>query len=665
MKELCIVLLLASAIALDAQAQLTPNEAVYQMTRGINLGNTLEPPLEGDWNNGPAQEQAFDDFKTAGFNTVRIPVRWDKHTLPNAPYTVDEVWLDRVEQVVDWGLERDFFILINAHHEVWLKNNYANESVRARFDSIWVQVAERFRNKSDSLLFEIINEPFGMTTSEVDDLNARILSIIRQSNPDRIVVYSGADYSGATWLMNSAVPNDDYIMGYYHSYDPWDFAGLGNGTWGTEAERDAVRATFESVAAWSATNDVPVMISEFGAIRPTDYNSRMRFYAHYVEQALRNRVPFQVWDDGGDFGLYDRDNRSWADEKDILISTFEDGPTDLIVESIADTLASLTWVNRTARNDSLIIERRSTNSGWSRLAATPKSSTHFFDETVAGGNDYYYRVAAQFSDGAAWISYPQRVTIRPTVRSNFPGSPFSIPGTIEAEDFDIGGEGLTYHDSDPQNVGGAYRMAEGVDIESRPDGGFHIAYVEAGEWLEYTVDVQQSGPYTVTTSVASLDGGGRMSLQFGDGHIRSVRAPTTGSWTSFEEVTSEFDLAAGQQVMRFTIQIANPFNVDRFSIAPTGTSNSTDAPVAGGFSVYPNPVSSQLTVAAIDDAHRLPPDSNVIVRDLLGRVQLVEPLLSETQKIDFAHLPSGVYLVRIERDGLVALEQTVVKLGRR
>ncbi|MFZ0035556.1 MAG: cellulase family glycosylhydrolase [Sedimentisphaerales bacterium] len=69
---------------------LAPNEAVRQMGRGINMGNTLEPPREGDWNNGPAQEYYFDDYKKAGFTCVRIPVRWDLHTDTNAPYKVDE-----------------------------------------------------------------------------------------------------------------------------------------------------------------------------------------------------------------------------------------------------------------------------------------------------------------------------------------------------------------------------------------------------------------------------------------------------------------------------------------------------------------------------------------------------------------------------------------------
>ncbi|MEL6846223.1 MAG: glycoside hydrolase family 5 protein, partial [Bacteroidota bacterium] len=218
------LLLLFICASLGLAAQLSPQTAVAEMGRGINLGNTLEPPLEGAWNNGPAQESYFDAYLAAGFKNIRIPVRWDQHTGNAAPFTIDSTWMNRVEQVVDWGLSRGFYITLNGHHEDWLKNNYSNPTLRARYDSIWVQVAERFKNKSDSLLFEIINEPIGMTVAEVDDLNQRILGIIRQTNPTRIVIYSGNRWSNSAELLNAAIPNDNYIIGYYHAYDPWQFS---------------------------------------------------------------------------------------------------------------------------------------------------------------------------------------------------------------------------------------------------------------------------------------------------------------------------------------------------------------------------------------------------------------------------------------------------------
>ena len=111
------LLLLHSFYFQNLSAQLTPQQAVAEMGRGINLGNTLEPPREGEWNNGPAQESFFDAYVEAGFSNIRIPVRWDLHTGNSAPYVINSTWMNRVEQVLDWGLERGFYITLNGHHE--------------------------------------------------------------------------------------------------------------------------------------------------------------------------------------------------------------------------------------------------------------------------------------------------------------------------------------------------------------------------------------------------------------------------------------------------------------------------------------------------------------------------------------------------------------------
>jgi len=250
------IILVFTFVITSLTAQLTPEEAVLGMGRGINLGNTLEPPTESAWNNGPAQESYFDAYIDAGFTNVRVPVRWDLHTENAAPFAIDETWMNRVEQVIDWGLSRGLYITLNGHHEDWLKNNYSNQTLRDRYDAIWVQVAERFKDKSDRLLFEIINEPNGMTVAQVDDLNQRILDIIRISNPTRIVIYGGNMYANSEQLLNAVIPEDDYLIGYYHAYDPWQFSGQGQGTWGSANDYQQVTNKYQSVKNWSNTKSI-------------------------------------------------------------------------------------------------------------------------------------------------------------------------------------------------------------------------------------------------------------------------------------------------------------------------------------------------------------------------------------------------------------------------
>jgi len=411
----------------------TPQEVIGKIKRGINIGNTLEPPTEGEWNNGPLQEYYFDDYKNAGFTCIRIPVRWDKHTLEVAPYVIQTSWLDRVEQVVDWGLERDLYIIINAHHEWWLVENYSDPNMRARFDSIWTQIAERFKNKSGKLMFEMINEPHGLTEDENNELNDRILSIIRKTNPKRIVIFSGNEWSNSDHLMSAAIPNDDYLMGYFHSYDPWSFAGEGIGTWGTTHDINAIKTKFVDVANWSIINNIPVMISEFGAIHDCEYNSRMLHYYTYVEQSISSNIAFQAWDDGGMFGIYDRDNRRWPEVKDILIHTYPEGPTLLQASVFGISTVYLSWQNRTSTNDSIIVERKTTNSDFIQIAQLDANASQYYDMSPTA-NDNYYRVISKSGDTPDMYSNPAKVFIQSSQTSIYHGSPLQVERITPSND---------------------------------------------------------------------------------------------------------------------------------------------------------------------------------------------------------------------------------------
>ena len=565
---LCSFLVLLGAAL---TAQLTPAQAIAEMGRGINLGNTLEPPLEGDWNNGPAEEAYFDAYVDAGFTNVRIPVRWDEHTAETAPYTIDADWLDRVEEVVDWGLERGLYITLNGHHEDWLKNDYGNPATRARYDSIWVQISERFQDKSDKLLFEIINEPFGMTVAEVDDLNARILSIIRENNPTRLVIFGGNAYANAEELLGAAVPEDDYLVGYFHSYDPWSFAGEGTGTWGSEGDYAALDEKFSRVNAWSETNDVPVHLSEFGAVLQADYNSRMRYYAAYVEAALRYGFAFSVWDDGGMFGVLDREEETWPEVKDILINTFADSPTNLLLTAPepGDTLnleIGLSWTNR-LMHDSIRVERRVAEGEFSTIAKLAPASNTYTDTTVMPGNFYTYRIATNRADGTLLQSYPARALVAAGAQEPYGDTLMVIPGTLQVENFDRGGESVAYHDSESANQGGAYRTDEGVDIGGVGEDGYAIGYLAQGEWLEYTVMVDSAGVYAVDAAVASAVGGGNFQISNSrNASVLSLTVPGdgTGSYEDFEIITGSgrLTLEAGEQELRIDITGANAFNLD-------------------------------------------------------------------------------------------------------
>lgn len=131
----------------------------------------------------------------------------------------------------------------------------------------------------------------------------------------------------------------------------------------------------------------------------------------------------------------------------------------------------------------------------------------------------------------------------------YSGTPVSIPGTVTAENFDNGGEGVAYHDNSPGNSGGQYRSTD-VDIEASSDGGYDVGWTSAGEWLNYTVNVSSAGSYTAQVRVASPNGG-TMHLGFNTASNVwvTINVPATGGWQSWMTINVPMSLGAGQQQM--------------------------------------------------------------------------------------------------------------------
>lgn len=143
----------------------------------------------------------------------------------------------------------------------------------------------------------------------------------------------------------------------------------------------------------------------------------------------------------------------------------------------------------------------------------------------------------------------------PDEQTPYLGAPFALPGTIQAEDFDNGGEGVAYHDLDAANQGGQHRST-GVDIQNTGEagGGYSVCYAQAGEWLEYTVNVQTAGTYNLRFGVASEGAGGTFHLEAnGINKTGQLQVPNTGGWQTYETVTATISLEAGQQVLRLAL----------------------------------------------------------------------------------------------------------------
>ncbi|SDZ05439.1 Aryl-phospho-beta-D-glucosidase BglC, GH1 family [Evansella caseinilytica] len=313
----------------DISTGFTPKQFVEALSPGWNLGNTLDAvPTEGSWNNPPVEEQTFDDIKAAGFKSIRLPVTWDSHIGSGPNYEIDEGWMDRVEEVTDWALARDFYVVLNVHHDSWLwVNNMGTDHTGTldKFGKVWTQIADRFKDKSDRLIFEIINEPTGMSAYQLNVVNQEMLDVIRNSggyNDQRSVVVGGLHDNHEELINTFVVPEDDNLILTFHYYSPWDYVAgwWGNTSWGTEQEIQTMKQDLESVYNAYVTQGYPVLIGEYGTLGINERASKWLYHDQFVSMAYEYDMLTMWWDNG--FDHFDRINRVWRDPgvADVIVN---------------------------------------------------------------------------------------------------------------------------------------------------------------------------------------------------------------------------------------------------------------------------------------------------------------------------------------------------------
>ncbi len=290
--------------------------------RGVNLGNALEAPKEGDWGI-TLEEDYFQRIKDAGFNSIRLPVRWPIHALNEPPYTIDPNFFDRVDWAVKNALSRNLVLIFNMHN--YYELNSDPNSHKERFLALWKQIAEHYKDYPETLLFEFLNEPADkLGISEWNKLLRETLAVVRPSNPNRIVVIGPGNYNEVYKLKNLDLPKDDRnIIVTFHYYQPYRFTHQGapwvNGSdkwvgmkWvGSEGQKRLIAKDFDLAAEWAKENNRPIYLGEFGAYKKADMDSRVLWTKCVAETAAERGFSLSYWDFCANFALYDTETKTW------------------------------------------------------------------------------------------------------------------------------------------------------------------------------------------------------------------------------------------------------------------------------------------------------------------------------------------------------------------
>jgi len=321
---------------------------VDKMTIGWNLGNTLDSvnctwlnnklDCETAWGNPKTTKAMIDAVKKAGFNTVRIPVSWNDHIDSNGK--IDSEWLDRVQEIVDYAYDNNMYVILNTHHENnWVKLDAAKEKdVKKKLNYVWKQIATRFKNYDEKLLFEALNEPRtegskqewnGGTAAERKVLNSLYQGFVDTvratggNNKTRVLILTpyGANSSKAAlsdlWLPE----DDDRIAVSVHAYSPYNVAlnRYSSETKLTDNGKKEIDNVFSNINSVILSKGIPVIMDEFGTINKSNTSDRIEVAQYYLSVSEKYGVPCVWWDngttcgpkDGEGFGLPDRKNIKW------------------------------------------------------------------------------------------------------------------------------------------------------------------------------------------------------------------------------------------------------------------------------------------------------------------------------------------------------------------
>ncbi|WP_229073092.1 cellulase family glycosylhydrolase [Actinoplanes sp. DH11] len=319
--------------AAAGEAARTPAQAVAAMQPGWNLGNTFDATGDDEtsWGNPRVTPELLDGIRAQGFKSIRIPVTWGQHQGPGPDWTIDPAYLSRVKEVVGWALDDGFHVMLNVHHDSWQWINNMpvdHDTVLARFNAIWSQVAPAFRDASPRLVLESVNEPQftgGDPAALLAELNASFHRIVRGSgggNTDRLLVlptlHTSADQVHLDNLAAEfAALNDPHLIATVHYYGYWPFSVnvAGGYRFDATAQQDLIDM-FTRIHTTLVARGVPVVIGEYGLLgfdRHTgtiEQGEKLKFFELFGRQARVRGVATMLWDNGQHF---DRTSLAWRD----------------------------------------------------------------------------------------------------------------------------------------------------------------------------------------------------------------------------------------------------------------------------------------------------------------------------------------------------------------
>ena len=356
MKHLKAIILILAIISIQSRAMEHDVDAqtwCKNVVMGWNLGNSLEAEgTETSWGNPATTADMIKSIKGEGFNAVRIPVRWGQHC-DMSTMTIDEKWLSRVKEIVDWCLAEDMYVIINTHHDLWLEHyptNAKKAELNEKLGKLWTNIATAFADYDGRLAFAGLNEVnaegnWGLTPTQenydvTNSFNQTFVDAVRATggnNALRNLVVQSYRCNPTMGLTNLVVPTDptpnrlsvefhyydpySYCSGAAGSYNYWGIAFSDKGTVTPDGNEKSLANFFLTIREKWWEQGLGVVIGEYGCschyttADKVTQEANMQYYMKcLVSEARKNGFAAFVWDNNAygngseKFGIFDRKN---------------------------------------------------------------------------------------------------------------------------------------------------------------------------------------------------------------------------------------------------------------------------------------------------------------------------------------------------------------------
>ena len=459
---LCSILVYVNVSANTAYTPMrimTAMQITADMGAGINLYNTMDAPTETAWGNPTTTLAMITAWKQKGFKTLRLPVTWNDHLGAAPDYTINPTWLARVEVIANYAFANDMYVIINAHHEDWYQPTSANALAGSdKLTKVWTQIANRFKDYSDYLIFETMNEPRvynasdewsgGNTASRaiINQFNLAAVNAIRNTggnNPKRFIMTPtyGANGSSAT-INDLVIPNNDsLVIVSIHNYSPYSFALQvpGVSVWGTASEKSQLSAEMDLLYNKFIKNGRAVVLGEWGAENKNNTPALVTYYDYYLKAAKSRQIATVDW-----MFVFNRSTLIWGLPivMDAIVDPFKPNYSAVTGLTVSSTINSVA-IGKTVQLTATIAPLNATSQAiiWTsaNLATATVNSTGLITGKTAGtvtisataiGKSATYKVTVttitdiKTAKETGILIYPNPVIDKLNIQ--FPGSPSQI-----------------------------------------------------------------------------------------------------------------------------------------------------------------------------------------------------------------------------------------------